>query len=694
MDQQKTTTRKVISRNQDKETSKSEIKKGDSQETLIQKKRDSGIQMMEEEIKPSMMEMEHKELQMAYKDLMDKYVKLKEEKKESSSAILNHVTLDMIRADLKVVDSWLKSISKENLSTYMEDSSFIFIEPEPEFMVVRNLEQSSLSSFGMTYNCNCTSCISQKMEIFSKFKPKNTITHKKFMITRNADFEMTFNNLEFMYYNEKSSDGTKTIKLKHKTNDSLNINLKFEVKKEKKIINSNYDFGQRKVFNIQVREEMYSISVFSIVVAVSMRSMRNSRMVGMITGKLDIKGFTEDCFKELMNKLMGRNILIKNINSWHQLSMEEEAILLTNLGEEEVYIYLHNGEICNSLNHISNQPFDRSHKIKIKELSFPMSRFWYFFASGSMSEDSEEGVLITAEGHNSEDEKEETDDMGELPDQFFPNTKRWENKFAPKEENEYSKTFEMFQGKLDTDFAKSIMMDKMHNKGYSNTQLMEMLDTKLANVMWKSSNYDPHHLMLMSMNMRQFQSILYFSGSKKDIPDLVMNTPINTWVQMWGSMPRMFYERFKMEFSLNEENFQNKLEDFMDIVSEISDLNSLFMSMMFKQFKMRIFQIITMRMMGMEDENMDITDRHNNWVSLNSMDDRFKRAIYFGRFHIKDDIQQNDKNHIRRFQASSSTTDFLKSFTWVENFNLKLVKENSMHNSNTVEEMFHTMKNM
>jgi hypothetical protein len=437
---------------------------------------------------------------------------------------------------------------------------------------------------------------------------------------------------------------------------------------------------------------MYSISILSIIVSVSMRSMRNSKMVGMLTGKLDTTSFNSNCFKILINTLMEREFLDCDIFSWHQLSMEEEAILLTNLGEMEVYIYLHNGEMCNALNHISKENFSKSHKIKIKELSYPMSRFWYFFSDEEILDI--EGVMISGHDHNSEDEREEADSIEDMPDQFFPNPQRWENQFVNKEDNEYFKVLKNFQGGMDTDFAKSVMMEKMSNKGYSNSQLMLMLDTKLANVMWKSENYDPGLLMLFSMSMRQFQVILYFSGSKKDIPNMVLNLPVSTWIQMWGTMPRMFNERFKSEFNLNKENFKDKLNEFMDIVSEISDLNSLFVNMMFKQFKMRIFQIITMRMMGAEDDNRDIMDRHNNWVSMNSMEDRLKRAIYFGRYHVKDDIQQNDRCHIRRYQADSSTNEFLKSFQWIEDFNMNLLKENSWKDSDLMESMFDSMMNI
>lgn len=646
----------------------------EAKEKKEEEKRDSGIEIFDSMVTRK----EHEKLLKLYVDLKEEYSKLKANEKDKNMAVINSNILENIRMDLKVADSWLKVMSKENLSSFVESSEFMLLEYGGEILTEYHQDKDTKLGSTMMYSCNCNSCYIRRSDIKDSLFRINNNRRKRFVITRNANFEAIYPEDTFYYVNKVSEDGLKVVELTDKKDSKVKITFKFEIKKENKMKDTDYNFGKRKVLPVEWKNNMYEVSLFSMIVAMSMRSMRNNKVMGLISSFNCKENSKMDCFKKTINTLMNKDFLMKEVTSWNELSYEEEIILLTEIGEKEVHIYLKNGLVCSLENHISLESFSNSHSIKLKQLSYPMCRYWQFFADeekefswvSEPEEEDEEGVELETQGHNSEIEEYDYEKVEEKMEKLSV----WESETI--EGKKFKETFEKYKGVIETDFIKSILMEKMSNKSYTNMQLNCLLDSKYSNIFWKNENYDPKILMLVNMSFKQFKTIMYFAGSKKNMIELVLNSPILSWHQMWSSVPSMFYEEFCNTMELNEDNFNFKLKEFMEEIDRLDDLNSTYISLLFKIFKDRVFQISTVGLMGLDEDMEDIVARHDKWVEKNSLENKFERDIYFRRFEIKSKVKENDKFGIKRFQPSTSTSQFLKSFNWSQELNTNMIIEN------------------
>jgi len=671
----------------------------------ILEKRDSGICMDENNPMDN-------SLPISMEEVRDELVNMKIENSNMKAALINNNILIGMREDLQIMSMWFKIINQDNLSNYMEGNQFAIMEYNDHVMVHPNKWHNEKYENLMNFKCNCETCLVNS--IMGKIKRINgvTKTHKAFLLSRNVKFEMMYDDKKYFYTNKVNIDGVKEIELTNKQDINDKIKLTFSIDKSSKNKENSFDFSAKKVFLMTYGGTEWMVTLSSVILAVAMRSLRNSQVT--ILSKTFIKGLIlkESCFKDVINKMMKYSFLVRNVFCWADLTFEEEVILLSNLSENIIHIYLDQGLAFSINNHISEKEFKNSKSVKLKELAYPFSRNWMFFAS--KNDELQDQFDLLGVDHNSEaysevdwvsepeEEKTKEDSIenktkindkevvSNFEKNYFPDNERIEEM---KKEKKSSRLYLLMDNTLveeATDFQKSLMLERMRDKGYSNKMLEAMTNSKLANIMWRVDNLNSHYIFLFNLTSAQFKAVMYFSGDKINYPTLVFESPISTWVQMSKSLMKMFYEKFKTDLMLTMENLESNFNFFLNSMLDISDMNSNLMYYLEVNFRQRIWNLLILNMYSREEKFEDISLRAKNYNKVNNYHDQILKIIYKERFNLIEEVKKDDKNSIKRFQPEALTNKDLKDCTWIEDMNNEMFLESLEYEENKIKKMINS----
>jgi len=610
------------------------------------------------------------------KELRDEIVNIKLNLKKDEIKTSNLVSLGIVRAEISMADEYIRALLKDNVMNYIEDIS------ETDIDKITNVESLNIKvkrlsdKFENMYGCNCTDCLFMRKSTSLNTSRLNMIgkTTKEMMISKNVNFQISFPMMDYMYTNNILEENVKKIILKNKVNTNKDVSMTFTLKKTKEVNLEEYDFSLHKDLDLTVNEDIYKVSFSSIMVVNALRSLKSEILNNIMTFDSSETMEFKNCFKSFISRYVDFDFKDRVLNKISDLTEEEEIVFLSSVSTNDIFIYIHNGKTSSIKNHISNEMFEKSVKMKAHLMVTPMFRDISFYADDiELDEEYEEIYNINLKMKSN---STSTNSNKSLVLEGPPTKLNIDDDFV--DDSSFPKKMDEFYKMRFKEFHK--------NKGMKEEELERLSNSKLAYICLMNKELDPSLIKMFNMSFREFKAIAYFSNNMKKFTELVLNNLSNGMKQMYNTLPKMFYEMFSDTLEMREDNIIMEYTNFLFCMDEIEDFKTDMMRKLFEIFKFYMFNYMYLTEHAKSDDYL--MNERNNYtrykeekLKLNTS----KQAMFYqAKIDNMRMMNSGEKMNISRFQPNENTRNFFKNLEPMKKLNLAIIVSNMQNEEETI----------
>jgi len=579
--------------------------------------------------------------------LRDELVKVKMEKIEYASKVSNILSLNSLRAEIQKADSFIRSILKENLISYAEDfenklSDNMFIHKEEPIKKLKDKTESM-------YNCNCDSCLYMRKStsINQKWTGNTGFVSKEFLVSKNVNCMIKYYPTSFTYQNSKMVDNIKMVNLRSKETKFNDIEIQFTMAKVKDNSLMDFDFSVHRIIPVMIEGTQFMVSYASIMVVEAMRSLRSEKAAEF----LNVLDLIEEktCFKKFVQSYLNIDLGERIIFKMSDLTAEEEMVLLSEMGLDDIYVKSDELNPVSNSNHISREEFKEGNKIKAYLLTTPLFREIRYFAEEEDNFEMIDADKMLIDMNNSTSSPDSAplvvvDHEGKAVKRYLDQTIS-RDKFVKWN----------YLGVLASEWSRQKFLDYYKDRGMSEAILTKIMNTHFSSILFENRVFDPYLVRLFFMHKREFKAMAYFFGNLKDFEVAIISSKITVFKQMHLMTQKMFYEKFKNILNLDEINFDVEFLKFLREVDDMDEFKVESMHVLRELFKNRIFNYIYLY------EHVRNDDGDNN-QRYNSMDKEEREDIYIkNRREIQRSMNSKEMHDILTYQPNMPTKEFFKN---------------------------------
>lgn len=515
------------------------------------------------------------------KELKETILKMKVDAAGEMNRNLGVLFMGKMREEINKASDFLKIMMMDGIMNY-EIARDLALEnvkvPKEDIMKKKISEKRFMNNSEdllLTSNCGCSTCMMNKMSIFGKTKKANHKTEVGFNLSGKIAMGLHFDNKILSFQNINTSGRTKELVF-HDIRNSVRkevLRIRFIFKKRE--IPNDYiiNFNQHPELNF--KGENTEMSMSSMIISKTLRMDHQSSYIDTKRVLLSQDKKENKCFINWFCETTGKMPYDEMAKSISDLTMEEEANLLTFWGEKEVYIHIDDSK--EELNHISSTPFQNCTKIRVMFLSAPLLRFTSFFS------DTWEEVKADYESiQDLETEVENT--MLEMSSRLnSPNMYKY---------------IAMKQGILCSDFHKNCF----HNKHYYEYGLLKGLDirrltlSEMATLTLNSTDPGTYPLYILNMDKDWFRGVCYFLGNNHRVPQYCLEWGIMSMVDYSEDIPMRIFNNWApaMEGLMEGKNASHMIKEFLSDLKEANMVDEDFLERMHIEMTKRAYLLFLM----------------------------------------------------------------------------------------------------
>lgn len=613
---------------------------------------------------------EMNEKDMEIKELKEKILKLKVEKNMMDSTAKGVMNMGIIREEIKIADTFIKSVMKDNMQNYEliskmeeEDRNMVKKGKEDKKLKIKAFESDVLTKINFD-NCKCATCIMNKNMVYSFLKRTDNSLVKNFNLTDKIFMSTHYDQSNLMLEVKNLDSKTKELVFKTRDRRSDLVRIKFFWRKEEfnKLNETKFNNHMEEAMEMVVNNTKMRISLSSYLVVKAMRETNGNPMEDLAKNKILMSEQRKFCFVEMFGQMMGKLPLNPSCTSMSDLIEEEEMALITNWGDREVFFKVHKGDMTSVNNHINIDYFEGSSTIKLYMLSTPMMRNINFFSD------------LTSEYHLVDIN---TDLEMEADETETENTMSYGTSIKENYEKSMHKGVIKNYGKIHGDFYQEVFLKRNRDKGFEDKKIKMLSESNLANNFLQSFQMEPTILMLANLSYKEFLAVLFFCKDNNSIVELVYNLDLRKMVNCVNVNKTMFIEMMSNndKENVDSEKFTRFWKSFLSSLPNSVMFGSDLYKRMFWDFKKRIFQYITMRSTMREDQG-DKNSMKSTFLLENrrNKDMDWVTQMYFT---LYSDRFTGGAPNIQNYQPSSFMKEFKKT-KLIEDDGLDVEESNQM----------------
>jgi len=570
------------------------------------------------------------------KSLKEEVYILKSQVDENKCRVSNVKVLSVMLQDIKIADSFVKAVMKEEFLNFIELSDQTIDEViESKLKTPKKVKTRRHDSFNADFNqkdCGCDKCMLNRNMRDTALAPFiRTDKRKEFMLTTKISVNMDFNSKEFnLLHDNSSKNEKKLVILNKKTNETVVKIIFGEIKSKIFNKNSNFNFSSNRIFPMDFTREgfdmMKMVSHSSVIVVQSMRALKEKSYT--LFSKGEFKTEKSGCFARMVTEVTGidYNMACDKILCISDLMFEEEVHFLSCTEDKKVYIRMNSTEDIDYQNHISMSNFEGAVEMDLNLMVTPMFRDVLFFTTRVKMDFT---TMSSTDGGSPISSK--IRDSIKL-DSLIPETH--------------------------DNFVSVQFTNQFKNKGVSDEVLFQLMESRLtySQVMSTSESIIP--MRLYYMEKREFKAICFFSGSIAIFSKMVLHSDLTKWFQTLNVLPKMVMEKYIPQTTHLDEVVE--YSKFLNNMDDLGSLDNPIMDKLFYMFKNRIFNLIVMESLSKEMDKVNRTV-YKNMNSLDHMITDKKNMRWVDEYNrVSNEIDNDMMIEISKFQPNSKTRERIK----------------------------------